>query len=102
VRNTTVQTGTDQPAAVVYDLSLKRAIQQLFNDPKWCSLRTTGRDTEDDYYKSSEARRLHEYNAASLDDYNTCVFELGSDGFQPFESSKHSMAIFTLRYCKVP
>jgi hypothetical protein len=95
------KSGTEEPAAVVYDLSLGRAIQQLFNDPEWCCLRTTGRDTEDDYYKSSEARRLHEAAGASLDDYNTCVFELGSDGYQPYTSSKHSTAIFTLRYCKV-
>eukprot|EP00884_Botryococcus_braunii_P006790 jgi/Botrbrau1/16111/Bobra.7_2s0075.1 len=96
------KSGTQQPAAVVYDLSLGRAIQQLFNDPEWCSLRTTGRDTEDDYYKSSEARRLHEAAGASLDDYNTCVFELGSDGYQPYTSSKHSTAIFTLRCLDIP
>eukprot|EP00884_Botryococcus_braunii_P007856 jgi/Botrbrau1/17071/Bobra.31_2s0002.2 len=94
--------GLEEPAAAVYDLGLGRAIQQMAKDPEWCALRTKGRDAEDDYYQSFEARRLHEAAGVSIDDYSTSVYEFGHDGYQTFKNSKHSMAIFRLRCLDIP
>jgi hypothetical protein len=93
----TAPRGTLQPAAVVYDFGLAATIQDLFYDPDWCELRYKARDTDGDYYSSTEAARLHAAAGADITDPSTSVYELGIDWFQPFRHGGHSIGLIVLR-----
>ncbi len=86
-----------QPARLVYDLGVANAIQQLFNDHDFTKLRTSGRDVEGDYYKSTEAARLHTAAGADINDHDTSVYELGMDFFQLYQKSQYSIGLVMIR-----
>lgn len=88
-----------KPRKVFWDLGLARTIKErFFANPEFCQNRATKRDTYDtDYYQSEEATRLNDKLGGAVRETDNSVWELGSDGFQPFAFKTHSSTVVALR-----
>lgn len=93
--------GTIVPVKTFWYLGVKNAITELFSQKEWAGKRGTSRTTPGDYYRSVEARRVHDYleplGCEFLSDKGTSAYELGLDWCQVFTGKTHSVGIVGVR-----